>query len=122
MSNRPKYRDFRSFSQDMFLHDLNQTIWDSTDDVHDIDKFFSSFLSKVNRVIDKHAPLKIALRKKVKQLLKPWITKGILKSIRLKKSVSFSPVKPKNIMFYRNKTSLRTRISKKLYFSRFNPR
>ena len=24
MSNRPKYRDFSNFSQDMFLHDLNQ--------------------------------------------------------------------------------------------------
>ena len=71
----------------MFLHDLNQITWDSSDDVNDIDKLFSSFFSKVNRVINKHAPLKTASGKKVKQLLKPWITKGILKSIHLKKSV-----------------------------------
>jgi len=74
MSNRPKYRDFPSFSQDMFLHDLNQITWDSTDDVNDVDKLFSSFFSKVNRVINKHAPLNTASRKNVKQLLKPWIT------------------------------------------------
>ena len=65
----------------MFLHDLNQISWDSTDD--DIDKLFSSFFSKLNRVINKHAPIKIASTKKVKQLLK-LITKRILKSIHLK--------------------------------------
>ena len=81
MSNRPKYRDFSNFSQDMFLHDLNKITWDSTDDVNDVDKLFSSFFSNVNRMINKHAPLKTASRKKVKQLLKPLITKGILTSI-----------------------------------------
>ena len=55
MSNRPKYNDFSSFLQDMFLHDLNQISWDSTDDVKDVDKLFSSFFSKVNPVISKHA-------------------------------------------------------------------
>ena len=57
MSNRPKYCDFSSFSQDMFLQDLNQITWDSTDDVNDVDKIFSSFFAKVNRVINKHASL-----------------------------------------------------------------
>ena len=60
MSNRPKYRDFSSFSQDMFLHDFNQITWDSTDNVNDVDKLFSSFFSKVNWVINKRAPLKTA--------------------------------------------------------------
>ena len=66
LSNRPKYHDFSSFSQDMFVHDLNQITWDSTDDVNDVDKLFSSIFSKLNRVINKHAPLKTASRKKVK--------------------------------------------------------
>ena len=66
MSNRPKYHNFSSFSQDMLLHDLNQINWDSTDDVNDVDKLFSSFFSKVNRVINKHAPLNTASRKNVK--------------------------------------------------------
>ena len=79
----------------MFLHDLNQISWDSTDD--DIDKLFSSFFSKLNRVINKHAPIKIASTKKVKQLLK-LITKGILKSIHLKDRF-FSLAKLKNINF-----------------------
>lgn len=79
MSNHPKYRDFSSFSLDMFLHDLNQITWDS-------------FFSKINRVINKDAPLslKTASRKKVKKLFKPWITEGILKSIHLKNQFFYS--------------------------------
>ena len=120
MFNRLKYRDFSNFSQGMFLHDLNQITWDSTDDVNDVDKLFSSFFLKVNRVINKHAPLKTASRKKVKQLLKPLITKGILKSIHLKNQFFYSGKTQKyNNKLYRNKISLLTRISKKLYFSRF---
>lgn len=108
MSNHPKYRDFSSFSQDMFLHDLNQITWDS-------------FFSKINRVINKDAPLslKTASRKKVKKLLKPWITEGILKSIHLKNQFFYSG-KTEKYKLYRNKISLiLTRISAKLYFSRF---
>ena len=92
MSNCPKYCDFSSFSQDMFLHDLNQIMWESNDDVHDIDQLFFSFFSKVNRMINKPAPLKIASKKKVKQPLKPWSTKGILKStsMSLKNQFFFS--------------------------------
>ena len=99
MSNRPKYRDFSKFSQDMFLLDLNEITWDSTDDVNNVDKLF---FSKVNHVINKHTPLKTASRKKVKQLLKPWITKGILKSIHLK-SQFFYFGKTQKYKLYRNK-------------------
>ena len=106
MSNHPKHRDFSSFSQDMFLHDLNQITW-------------VSFFSKINRVINKDAPLslKTASRKKVKKLLKPWITEGILKSIHLKNQSFYS----EKYKLYRNNISLiLARISKKLYyFSRF---
>ena len=118
MSNRPKYRDFSSFSQDMFLHDLNQITWDSTYDVNDVDKLFSSFFSKVNRVINEHAPLKTASRKKVKQLLKPWITKGILKSVHLKNQF-FCSGKTEKYKLYWNKISSLTRKSTKLYFSHY---
>ena len=68
-------------------------------------------------MINKHAPLKTASRKKVRQLLKPWITEGILKSIHLKIQFFYSG-KTKKYKLYRNKISLLTRISKKLYFSR----
>jgi hypothetical protein len=51
---------------------------------NDIDKMFSSFYNKTNKIIDKHAPLKSISKRKTKQLLKPWITKGLLKSIKVK--------------------------------------
>ena len=72
-------------------------------------------------MINKDAPLslKTASRKKVKKLLKPWITEGILKSIHLKNQFFYSG-KTEKYKLYRNKISLiLTRISKKLYFSRF---
>ena len=37
----------------------------------------------VKVVIDKHEPIRTALRNKQKQLRKPWITNAILKSIGL---------------------------------------
>ena len=44
---------------------------------------FQQFLKK-NEILDKHAPMKYMSRKQQKYISKPWITKGILKSIKMK--------------------------------------
>ena len=49
-----------------------------------VDKRFSSFYSKLNRLVNKHAPLKIVSKRKAKQLSKLWITRGLRKSIKNK--------------------------------------
>ena len=50
----------------------------------DVDNLFSSFYNKFNKLINKHAPMKTISNRKAKQLSKPWITKGIRISIKIK--------------------------------------
>ena len=45
---------------------------------------------KLERVVNKYAPLKIVSKRKAKQLSKPWITRGIRISIRKKNEVYYS--------------------------------
>ena len=61
---------------------------------------------------------KTTTRRKARQMLKPWITKGILNSIR-KKNHFYSSGENETNKLYRNKISTLTRSSKKLYFYNF---
>ena len=45
---------------------------------------FSSFYNKFNILVNKHAPMKTISSRKAKQFSKPWITKSLWKSIRVK--------------------------------------
>ena len=47
---------------------------------------FFSFYSEFNKVVNKHAPMRTLSRRKAKQCSKPWITKGIRTSIKIKTS------------------------------------
>ena len=86
--------------------------------LHNIDDLFSSFHRKLNTVVNNHETVKILSKRKIKQLAKPWITKGILTSIRIKNRLYMSGdhAQYKN---YRNTISKLTRISKKQYYSQF---
>ena len=44
-------------------------------------------MSILNKIIDKHAPVKLASQSKQRQLNKPWLTKGILKSVTRKQKM-----------------------------------
>ena len=50
----------------------------------DLNFSFTKFLSVVRNVITKHAPIKIASRSQKRKQAKPWLTKGLLISIRRK--------------------------------------
>ena len=74
-----KIRDFSCFSENAFNNDLQEVSSEqlSMTESHNVDKYFSMFYNKVNKVINKHAPLKKVSSRKAKQLLKRWITKGL---------------------------------------------
>ena len=70
------------------------------------------------QLINKHAPSKPISRRKIKSHSKPWITKGIRKSIKMKnKLLDWGNIKLFKI--YRNKISTLTRLSKKIYFHNY---
>ena len=115
---RSKIRDNSEFSSEEFNNDLSQVDWGMiiTNSKHDIDKLFSSFYNKINKVVNKHAPLKTVSRQRAKLLEKPWITNGMKKSIKIKNRLMFSGNKYK---YYRNKILNFTRISNQLYYQRY---
>ena len=78
-TNFPKktmIRDFCRFSEADFNSELAQVDW-------------GSILAKtqVNTLVNKHARLKPLSKRKFKQSSKSWITKGLLKSIKIKNAL-----------------------------------
>ena len=50
----------------------------------DVKNVFFSFYNKFNKLMNKHARIKTISNRKAKQFSKPWITKGLRKSITVK--------------------------------------
>ena len=96
--------DYSNFSESQFLNHLAQLNWES-DKGDDINACFSAFYSKLDRVINKYAPLKIVSKRKAKQLSKPLISRGIRISIRKKNELYYSGATVK-YKLYRNKILL----------------
>ena len=115
-----KVHDFSKFSSRSFVADLTQVDWDEiiARGTDDINKIFSSFYNKLNKIVNKHAPFKSMSKRRKKKLSKPWITKGIRTSIRIKNRLYMSGDHAQ-YKSYRNTISKLTGINKKQYCSQF---
>ena len=69
-------------------------------------------------MVNTNAPLKTVSKRKAKQFSKPWITRGIRKSIKIKNSLFHSNFNAK-YRLYRNKIITLIRLSKKQYFHNY---
>ena len=98
---RKKMRDFSSFSENSFADELSQIDWDS-----------------VSGAQNKHAPYKTLSQRRAKQMQKPWITRGLRKSIKVKNRLFYSGNKAQ-YKIYRNKILILSRLSKKLYYHNY---
>ena len=76
----------------------------------------NSRLSTLNKIVNKHAPIKSLSKRMAKRQAKPWITEGIRTSIKLKNKFYASGY---NVKYYRNKITSLIRISKKDYYHKF---
>ena len=117
-----KVRDFSKFSSESFSADLSQVNWNKIVERGngDINRLFSSFYNRFNKIINNHAPFKTPSNRRIKQLTKSWITKGIRASIKIKNKLYMSGENAK-YKYYRNKISTLTRISKRqFYLNYFN--
>ena len=90
LTTKYKIRDYSNFSEECFINDVSETDWDSSMANGSVDKCFSSFYNKLNKLINKHAPFKTLSKRKAKQFSKPWITKGLRKSIKIKNRLFYS--------------------------------
>ena len=113
-------RDFSQFSEKDFTKDLSQIDWEAvvSGSQTNINRSFSTFFNKINKLTDRHAPFKTLSPRKVKRLSKPWITRGIRKSIKVKNSLYCAGNKALYKM-YRNKILNISRQSKKLYYHNY---
>ena len=80
-----KARNFSSFSVDRFKTAILTINWiDILGNFGtNVNRAFSTFYKKLNKILNKFAPVRELSNRKLKQLSKPWITKGY--SIKIKK-------------------------------------
>ena len=97
-------RDYRQFDSELYLQDIKAIDWNSIYiESNDLNEIAAKSISTLQLIVNKHAPRKQISQSKQKQFSKPWITNGILKSIKNKQSIyrthvlSNNPKKKQNI-------------------------
>ena len=80
-------RNWSNFNQENFILDYFSIDWKALLKIEQQNINFSleTYLSKINSLLDTHAPLKKISKYKLKFRTKPWITPGLQKSIAAKK-------------------------------------
>ena len=80
-------------------------------------------MTKIQDITNKHAPLRNLTRKEMKLKTKPWLTKGLLKSISIKNKLFKKCFKQKKVnlvskhKLYLNKLTKLKQIAKKNYYT-----
>ena len=81
-------RNFSQFSEDDYNNELLQVNLELVlSRQQNVNCAFSTFYNKLNKLINKHAPVKSVSRFKLKQFSKPWITRGLRISIKMKNAL-----------------------------------
>ena len=76
------FRDFKNFNMNVFEKDIGAIDWFLTTENIDTDLSFKTFSQLF--FLDKHALLKKTNKREKKEKIKPWVTKGIIKSIKVR--------------------------------------
>ena len=119
-------RDFSNFNQQVLMDDMQSVDWHVVfDSIEYPSDLFKSFYIKLSSVIHVHIPLKQLSRKEIRLKSKPWISKGLNKSIQMKNKLYNKYIKSKSsfyhakIKLYRNKLNHLLNISKKQYYNNY---
>ena len=132
-SNNQMFRSTTNFNKDAFAEDiynltnnLTQKL-DCTGTDHNtdtqIDEVCSTFINEFSNIVNSDAPMKKMSEKKSKQKTKPWLTKGIMKSITTKNKLFAKCYKKNNTdlivkyKIYLNKLTTIKRLSKEQYYT-----
>ena len=110
-------RDFVNFDKNAFNEDVNKIQLPSID-FTDTNVIYNHFHDEFLRIVEKHAPMKILSNKETKWLLKPWITKGIQKSIGKKDVLYKKYLKSKSTFWHKRYILYRNRIKQLIFFAK----
>ena len=124
-------RDWSTFNQENFVLDFFEINWKNTLNLkkQNTDLSFDNFYNSINSLLNKHAPLKKLTKKQIKTMSKPWITQGLLTSIKKRNQLHKLFIKSKNpieklthenrFKQYCNLIVCLCRRSKKIYYSNY---
>ena len=77
-------KDYNNFNTDAFKRDTDEIGWSLATGNTDVNLSFEIFLRLTEKILDKHTPLKKTCRKKQKEKIKPWVTRGIRHSMKIR--------------------------------------
>ena len=121
----------KKFIKEEFIADIVGIDWKSVIEIdkQDPNLSFDSLENKLHTIIDNHMPLKRMSRKEIKQQYKPWITGGIIKSIKRREKLYKKFIKTKNVQkkekFHQEFKTLRNQIvtlcrqSKSMHYEKY---
>ena len=124
-------RDTKNFDTENFLLDLLDINWPQVLNVqnNDVNSTFNAFEKKINDLLDLYLPLRKMTKREHKKQHKPWITTGILNSIKRRDKLQKKFAKSKNEQLnkqyhvdykkLRNQIVTLCRINKKNYYKDF---
>ena len=94
-------RNFKQFCSKEFITDSEIVNWDNILDVFEdnVNKFFQNVSNKITDILEKHVPITKLSLKEMKSSNKPWLTKGILKSINQKNVIYRKFIRTKNLHY-----------------------
>jgi exonuclease III len=119
-------RKITNITMTSFENELNQTNWNEVLNNSSADDSYDVFINKFTNLYDKHFP---KVRKKINKRKenKPWISAGIIKSIKTRNKLYIKFIKnptelnKSNYVKYRNKLTNLIKVSCKTYYSsKFN--
>ena len=120
-----------NYDKDYFYSDFQNTDWKNIINIKNVDTntSFNSFFLNFNKLLDKHIPLKKVSNKSFKNRFKPWITHGILKSLKKRSDLHSRYLRAKDperkqliyhrFKIYRNMLVKLIKKSKENHFSKY---
>ena len=90
-------RNFKSFNQQIFLEDIQNLNWNNVLELEkkDVDNSFDKFFLIVETLLDTYAPIQKLTKAESKLKSKPWLTTGIINSIKKKNKIYKKFIKAK---------------------------
>ena len=121
-------RDKSNFNTELYCDEMCDTVNRFVSTLEEItetnfDNCFNDFVATIQKVIDKHAPVKKISRKQQKLKSKPWITNGIYVSIRHKNRmhkthyIRGDEIMKKKYKMYANKLTKIKTVAKQKYYT-----
>ena len=110
-------RDMKNFNETKFIEDLNSfSIFENIINENNVNTKYDIFHDYfLKTTLDMHAPFKKLSKKKLRHKRKPWITKAIHKSIKVKNQLYKESVITKDNFYYTRYKAMRNKFNHLLW-------